>query len=220
MSSARLRSPSIRYACATSSGRCASKTSRSAVVMSMRPNGLARCDRGPSSAGRRAGRMALLEIEERNRQGREKDERIDDEQHAEPGISARQMRDAGRYQRDAEAEVGELFDLERDARYRQREHAQYLRRCELDLEIARQAEMRKCAFGAVWEREMVVEDEVEDAEHHHGEDDACRRALDDRFSFGQRVSRCGHEVLHQGDQTDRVFVTWRSNVPITVERRC
>ena len=50
--------------------------------------------------------------------------------------------------------------------------------------------MDERAFRSIRKRKMVVEDEVDDAEHHHGHDDAGRRPVDDSFSSREREGWC------------------------------
>jgi hypothetical protein len=92
----------------------------------MRPGSLTRCDT-----------VALFEIEVRNHQDAEKDQRVDDEQNAEPGIAPGEVGDAGGDQRDAKSKIREFFDFERDVRYQQRQESQYLGGRELYLEVLR-----------------------------------------------------------------------------------
>jgi len=55
--------------------------------------------------------------------------------------------------------------------------------------------MNERPFGPIWKREVVVEDEVDDAEYHDGNDKAGCRPVDDPFPSRQLAVRTGHDVL-------------------------
>jgi hypothetical protein len=77
---------------------------------------------------------ALLKVEIRDHQYGKEYERIDDEereQRTEVGVAPREVSNAGGYQCDGNAEVGELLDLEGDLRNRQRQNPQNL--CDREL---------------------------------------------------------------------------------------
>ena len=140
--------------------------------------------------------MALLEIEIRYRQEAEKDQWVYDEQHAEARIPSAEMGNAGRRQRNRKTEIRELFRFEWYSRYYERQNTEDLGERELDLEIRGESQVDERSFGSIGEREMVVEDEVDDAEHHDGTDNAGCRPVDDLFPVCQlalRVAR--HDVL-------------------------
>ena len=100
--------------------------------------------------------MALLEIEVRNHQEAQEDQWIDDEQHAEPGVTTREVSDAGRDECDGEAKIGELLDLERNTPDEQRQHTEDFGDRELDLEIQRQAEVGESSFWSIGKWKVVT----------------------------------------------------------------
>ena len=134
---------------------------------------------------RRSQRMALFEIEIRYRQEAEKDQWVHDEQHAEVRIASTEMGNAGRRQRNRKTEIRELFDFEWDSRYYERQNTEDLGERELDLEIRWESQVDERSFGSIWEREMVVEDEVDDAEHHDRQHEPCCYKVDQPFSARQ-----------------------------------
>src|SRR5438128_255271 len=122
---------------------------------------------------------SLAEVEIRDSQEDQENQRIDDEQDADPGIATGEMGDAGRDQGDGEAEIGELPDLGRDPRDQQRRDSQDLGDRELSLEVAGQSQVDESSLR---KREAVDEGEVDDAEDHHGTDDPRGDPVDDPFS--------------------------------------
>ena len=71
-------------------------------------------------------------------QDSQKDQRIDYEHRA---VALGEMCDAGRNQRDSEAEVSEFFNLQWDSRQQQRYNSQYFGDAEFDPEIIWQSQM-------------------------------------------------------------------------------
>ena len=123
---------------------------------------------------RHSQRMALFEIEIRYRHEAEKDQWVYHEQHAEARIPSAEMGNAGRRQRNRKTEIRELFRFEWDSRYYERQNTEDLGERELDLEIRWESQVDERSFGSIGEREMVVEDEVDDAEHHDRQDEPGR----------------------------------------------
>src|SRR5215468_4534674 len=122
--------------------------------------------------------MALCEVVVRDRQQAKEDQRIDDEQYAEVAcVATAEMGNRGGHQRDGEAGVRELLHLERNSWDHERKNAENLGDREFNLEVPRESQMDERALRSVGERKMVVEDEVDDAEHHHGQHQSGARAV-------------------------------------------
>src|SRR6476660_10273913 len=121
--------------------------------------------------------MALFKVIVRDRQQTTKNQRIDDKQYAEVAcVAAAEMSNRGRRQRDCEAGVRELLHLERNSWDHERKDAEDLGDREFNLEVRRESQMDESTFRSVGERKMVVEDEVDDAEQHHGQHQSGARA--------------------------------------------
>ena len=101
------------------------------------------------------------------------------------------MGNRGRRQRDGEAGVREFLDLEWNRGDQERKHTEDLGNRQLNLEVRRESKMDERAFRTVRKREMVVEDEVDDAEQHHGQHQSRARAVKRTFPARQRAA-CSH----------------------------
>jgi hypothetical protein len=152
---------------------------------------------------RRSQRMAPFEIEIRYRQETEKNQWVYDEQHAEARIPSAKMRNAGRRQRNRKTEIRELFHFEWDSRYYERQNTEDLGERELDLEIRGESQVNEGSFGSIGEREMVVEDEVDDAEDHDRQDESCCYKVDQPFSARQ-LAVCSRYHNEETAQTARM----------------
>src|ERR671935_2470045 len=142
--------------------------------------------------------MAFVEIVVRDREQAQKDERIDDVQDAEIAcITATEMGNRSRHESDCEPDVCELLHLERNRRNHEREHPQNLGDRQFNFEVRRKPEVDEGAFRSVRERKVVVEDEVDDAEKHHGQDESSARAVRRAFARCQcSTCLCGcHDLL-------------------------
>src|SRR5438477_389710 len=127
-------------------------------------------EKGPSSF------LELVEIEVGNDQQAQENQRIDDEQDADPRIASGKMSDAGRDQGDPEPKIGELLDLGGDAGHQQRQNSQCLGHRDLRPEVVGQSQMDESPLR---KRKAVDEGEVDDAEHHDGTYDRRGGPVDD-----------------------------------------
>src|SRR5262245_48175431 len=133
--------------------------------------------------------MTLFKIVVRGPQQAEEDERIDDVYQAEiGGVAAAEMGKRGRSQSDREGGVRELPHLERNRRDHERKNAENLGDREFDLEGRRESQVDESAFRSVGKRKMVVENEVDDAEQHHGQHESGARAVQRPFPSRQRAA--------------------------------